>query len=340
MNETIRIQNDYIQLLDQRALPFRIGYIDIRSLEDSYNAIANMIVRGAPAIGVTAAFGIALAFSDKIEYKSNLFKVSRDYLFNSRPTAVNLKWALDMQEMEYNLIKDVSHENRMIFKSLFENAKKLYYQDIEINQKMGDFGQTLLKKGSTVITHCNAGALATCGWGTALGVIRSAFKKGRVKMVYADETRPYLQGSRLTAWELKQDNIPVKVITDSSSGYFMKNCKIDCAIVGADRIAANGDTANKIGTYLLAINCRHHGVPFYVAAPLSTFDPLISDGSKIPIENRDKDEIRKVQDYRIIPEDFDTENPSFDITPNDLITAYITEKGIIQSNQIRDLFGK
>lgn len=334
MLETIKIMPDFIQLLDQRVLPFDIRYMDIKTVNDAYMGIRDMVVRGAPAIGVAGAFGISFAVREKtgLDY----FIMQKNFLLSSRPTAVNLAWGLEKQERLFRSLC-TDKDEKEAFGILFENAQKLYHQDIRINKKIGECGQKLIDKNSTVITHCNAGALATCGWGTALGVIRSAFKKGKINLVYADETRPYLQGSRLTAWELGQDNIPVRVITDSSSGYILKNKKVACAVVGADRIASNGDTANKIGTYLLAINCRYHKVPFYVAAPLSTFDPSLADGSEIVIEERDRDEIRRAQDCRIIPEDIDTENPSFDITPSSLITAYITEKGVYEGRQLRKM---
>ncbi len=335
MLETIRVNHDFIQLLDQRRLPFHTEYIDIRTVEDAHSAIRDMIVRGAPAIGVTASFGITFALRGKNRFSARDFGLAKEYLISARPTAVNLSWALNMQERRYKSLKTDKVEE--IFEILFRNAERMYSDDIAINKKIGEYGQSLIEPGSKIITHCNAGALATCGWGTALGVIRSAFQRGKVEMVYADETRPYLQGSRLTAWELNQDKIPVKVITDSSSAYIMKKHRISCAVVGADRIAMNGDTANKIGTYLLAINCRFHNVPFYVAAPISTFDPEISEGNMIVIEERDKDEIRKAQEYRIIPEYIDAENPSFDITPHNLISAFITEKGVFTGREIRDI---
>lgn len=336
MYETIRIKSDYIQLLDQRLLPDKIEYFNIRSINDAFIGIRNMIVRGAPAIGVTAAFGIAIALKKMESISLRNFTSLKEYLINSRPTAVNLIWALDKQESIYR--QNLHEEPERLFRILFDSAVRMYEEDININKAIGENGQSLLPFNAVVITHCNAGALATCGWGTALGVIRSGKMKNKIKLVYADETRPYLQGSRLTAWELYQDGIPVKIITDSSSAYIMKTNKIDCAIVGADRIALNGDTANKIGTYLLAINCKYHDIPFYIAAPISTFDPDTANGNDIIIEQRDPEEIRKIQNIRIIPENIPAENPSFDITPNELITAYITEKGIVSNEQIKSLF--
>lgn len=333
MFETIKIKHHLIQLLDQRFLPNRVEYIDVKNIQDAYNGIKKMIVRGAPAIGVTAAFGIALGFKGTGSAHENLFQEYKEYLLASRPTAVNLLWALDRQEELFKIIR--ARKPLDIFHQLFENAKYLYHEDIEINKKIGEFGQGLLKEQSIIITHCNAGSLATCGWGTALGVIRSGFRNNKVKLVYADETRPYLQGSRLTAWELSQDGIPVRVITDSASAYIIDKYNVDCAVVGADRIAANGDTANKIGTFLLAINCKYHNVPFYVAAPSSTFDLTLNNGSQICVEHRDRSELRKILGINIIPDDIDAENPSFDITPNELITAYITERGIIKGSHIR-----
>ena len=301
--EPIRWKGDRLELLDQRLLPEKTVYVTCRSADDVAKAIRDMVVRGAPAIGCAAAFGVVLD-------KGSEHAV--DVLSKSRPTAVNLFWALDRMKKA----KDLEAE-----------AKAIFAEDLAGNRAMGKFGAELIPDRARIMTHCNAGALATAGYGTALGVIRSA--KNKHVSVIANETRPYLQGARLTAYEMVQEGIPVTLITDSMAGHLMSCGEVDVVVVGADRIAANGDTANKIGTYALAVLARRHGIPFYVAAPLSTFDPSIPDGSKIPIEERGADEVTGYRETRWAPQGVSVRNPAFDITPAELITAIICEKGVV-----------
>ena len=301
--QPIRWLGDRLELLDQRLLPERIVYVTCRSAADVAAAIRDMVVRGAPAIGCAAAFGVVLSKGSPEAY---------EVLKNSRPTAVNLFWALERMKKA----KDLDAE-----------ARAIYEEDIAANRAMGALGAALIPEKARVMTHCNAGALATAGYGTALGIIRSS--KGKNISVIANETRPYLQGARLTAYEMVQEGIPVTLITDSMAGHLMSRGEVDVVVVGADRIAANGDVANKIGTYALAVLARRHGIPFYVAAPLSTFDPSISDGSKIPIEERGAEEVTGYRDTRWAPQGVSVRNPAFDVTPAELVTGIITEKGIV-----------
>jgi methylthioribose-1-phosphate isomerase len=300
--QPIRWQGDRLELLDQRLLPDRTEYVACRSAEDVAQAIRDMVVRGAPAIGCAAAFGFVLGKGSKEAY---------EILAKSRPTAVNLVWALERMKKA----KDLEAE-----------AIAIYDEDLAANRAIGRFGAELIRERSRVMTHCNTGALATAGYGTALGVIRAS--KGKNISVIANETRPYLQGARLTAWELVQEGIPCTLITDSMAGHLMSRGEVDVVIVGADRIAANGDVANKIGTYPLAVLAKRHGIPFYVAAPLSTFDPKIADGSHIPIEERPAAEVTGYRGTRWAPEGVSVRNPAFDVTPAELVTAIISEKGI------------
>jgi len=301
--EPIRWKGDRLELLDQRLLPQKTAYVTCRSAGEVAQAIRDMVVRGAPAIGCAAAFGVVL---------SNGSPESYEVLAKSRPTAVNLFWALERMKKA----KDLESE-----------ARAIYDEDLAANRAMGSLGANLIPERARVMTHCNTGALATAGFGTALGVIRSA--KDKKISVIANETRPYLQGARLTAWELVQEGIPCTLITDSMAGHLMSKGEVDVIVVGADRIAANGDVANKIGTYTLAVLAKRHGIPFYVAAPLSTFDPSIPDGSKIPIEERGADEVTGYRETRWAPQGVSVRNPAFDITPAELITAIICEKGVI-----------
>lgn len=306
--------------------------VDIKTANEMFDAIRTMIVRGAPAIGIAGAHGVALAAmeiaaktNDKEEFIEKL-KQYAEYLKSSRPTAVNLMWAVDQQfELAKNSEKTVDETVKM----LIENGIRLENEDIEINKKIGDNGAKLVKKGATILTHCNAGALATVGYGTALGVVRSAFAKDNTIQVFADETRPRQQGARITTFELKMDGIPVTLITDGMCSYFMSKGMIDMVVVGADRIAANGDTANKIGTYTVAIAAKYHNVPFYVAAPLSTIDTSIESGARIPIEERSKEEVTHINGKTICAEGVNVINPGFDVTPHELITGIITEKGVL-----------
>jgi len=300
--QPIRWRGDRLELLDQRLLPDKTEYLACRSAEEVARAIRDMVVRGAPAIGCAAAFGVVLS-----KGSSGSFEV----LAKSRPTAVNLFWALERMKKA----KDLEAE-----------AIAIYDEDLAANRAMGKLGAELIPEAARVMTHCNTGALATAGYGTALGVIRAS--KGKNISVIANETRPYLQGARLTAWELVQEGIPCTLITDSMAGHLMSKGEVDVVIVGADRIAANGDVANKIGTYPLAVLAKRHGIPFYVAAPLSTFDPKIPDGSRIPIEERPAAEVTGYRGTRWAPEGVSVRNPAFDVTPAELITAIISEKKI------------
>ena len=330
--KTIEWVNDCSRMVNQTLVPYEYKMVDIKTSRDMFDAIRNMIVRGAPAIGIAGAHGVVLAAmeiekktQDKTEFLAELQKHA-EYLKSARPTAVNLMWAVDKQlELAKNSTKSIAE----IVEDLKENGIKLENEDVEINKKIGDFGAELVKKGSTILTHCNAGALATVGYGTALGVVRSAFAKDNTIQVFADETRPRLQGARITTFELITDGIPVTLITDGMSGYFMKKGMIDMVVVGADRIASNGDTANKIGTYNLAIAAKYHNIPFYVAAPLSTIDTSINSGDEIPIEERGHEEVTHINGKSICAEGVKVINPGFDVTPNELISGIITEKGVL-----------
>jgi len=328
--KTLYWQDNTLFILDQTLLPLALNYIEASDVDTVVDAIKRLCVRGAPAIGVAAAYAVVLSAikADPQANKSLKSSVIRDIekLWQSRPTAVNLHWALSQQK---DIVESFNGSPAQLVDSLLARALSIHEQDIQINQSIGDLGASLLKPESVVITHCNAGALATAGYGTALGVIRSAFKKNKISRVYAGETRPLLQGARLTAWELEQSQIPVTLITDSMAGYLMQTKKVSAVIVGADRIAANGDTANKIGTYTLAVLARAHNVPFYVAAPTSTFDLQAQSAKDIPIEERHDDEVRQFQGVVSTPEGMTVWNPAFDITPANLISAIICEKGII-----------
>ncbi|MFH1367727.1 MAG: S-methyl-5-thioribose-1-phosphate isomerase [Elusimicrobiota bacterium] len=324
-------------ILEQRLLPGKVAYVRCRNHKDVARCIKDMVIRGAPAIGVAAAYGVALAAGEKkfrnlIELKKYIWKASA-LLASTRPTAVNLFWGIErMKRIAANLYGSV----KAAVKELEMEAEAVYFEDIEINKKLGDYGAELIKKNSVILTHCNAGALATAGYGTALGVIRSARRDGKVNLVYVDETRPYLQGARLTAWELKQDKIPHCLITDNMAGYFMGKGEIDAVVVGADRIAANGDTANKIGTYSLSILAKYHKIPFYIAAPVSTIDLRTPSGREIKIEERSTDEVIYIKGNLIAPKGTVARHPGFDVTPARNITAIITENGVFQANHIKN----
>lgn len=330
--KTIQWVENCSRMVDQTLVPYEYKMVDIKTSKDMFNAIRTMIVRGAPAIGIAGAHGVVLAAmeiasktDDKAQFLDELRKHA-EYLKSARPTAVNLMWAVDKQ---MDLAKSSEKSIQEIVEDLKNNGIKLENEDIEINKKIGDYGAELVKKGATILTHCNAGALATVAYGTALGVVRSAFAKDNTIQVFADETRPRLQGARITTFELLTDGIPVTLITDGMSGYFMKKGMIDMVVVGADRIAANGDTANKIGTYNLAIAAKYHNVPFYVAAPLSTIDTSIQTGEEIPIEERGREEVTHVNGKSICAEGVKVINPGFDVTPYELISGIITEKGVL-----------
>jgi methylthioribose-1-phosphate isomerase len=322
-------ENDKLIVLDQRKLPFEKEYFVCSTYQDVYIAIKDMIIRGAPLIGIVAAYGVVLGFREIIEknLESNKIYEIIKYLASSRPTAVNLFWALERMKKVFEDARNFSQNQ--IYSVLLDEARKIEDEDKSINKKIGEHGNTLIKEVANILTHCNAGALATGGYGTALGVIREAHFTGKNIHVYVDETRPYLQGARLTAFELSEDGIPNTVICDNMAGYLMKLGKIDCVIVGADRIALNGDTANKIGTYSLSVLAKHHGIPFYIAAPVSTIDFNIKSGAEIPIEERNEEEIRFFNGKKIVPDESKVFNPAFDVTPAENITAIITEKGVV-----------
>ena len=338
--KTIEWVGNASRMIDQTILPKEFKLVDIKTAEEMYSAIKNMIVRGAPAIGIAGAHGIALSAielskktQDKDEFLKQLTEKAK-YLKSSRPTAVNLAWAVDKQ---MDLARNFQGSVNEITQALKENGIKLENEDIEINKKMGDFGAEVVPKGASILTHCNAGALATVSYGTALGVIRSAFAKDPTIKVFADETRPRQQGARLTTWELTQDGIPVTLITDGMCSYFMSRGMINMVVTGADRIAVNGDTANKIGTYTVAISAKYHNVPFYIAAPLSTIDISIKSGKEIPIEERNHEEVTHINGDWICSKDVNIINPSFDVTPNELITGIITEKGILRPDYTKSI---
>ncbi len=323
----IEFKHQTLILLDQRKLPNKEIYLNFNNAEDVANAITDMVVRGAPAIGITAAYGIVLeAYTQQTESRLNLEKAFK-ILASSRPTAVNLFWALNKMQLALNECAQLPVSKQI--KYLEDTAHDIYHKDIEANKHMGKLGASLIEAGSQVYTHCNAGALATGGYGTALGVIRSAHSLNKINLVYAGETRPWLQGARLTAWELMTDNIPVKLTSEGAAGQLLRQGNIQWIIVGADRIAANGDVANKIGTYNLAVLAKHHNVKFMVVAPTTTFDLSIHHGNDIPIEERDSEEVTRIQNIQIAPENCQAINPSFDMTPHELIDAIICEKGII-----------
>lgn len=330
MIRTIEWTDDGVVMLDQRLLPTQEIYRTYTHYSDVAEAIRTMVVRGAPAIGVAAAMGIALGVKtanpgNPAELDTLFERICSD-IASTRPTAVNLFWAVERMKGVYG--RSRSQGIAAVRSALMDESIAMHAEDIEANRAMGRFGQELVPAKARILTHCNAGALATAGYGTALGVIRAAVEAGKQIQVYADETRPFLQGARLTAWELQQDNIPVTIITDSMAGHFMQKGIIDCIIVGADRIAANGDVANKIGTYPVAVLAKENDVPFYVAAPISTLDLSIPDGSHIPIEERNADEVRKIMGVPIAPAGAKVANPAFDVTPNRYVHAIITEKGV------------
>ncbi|OGQ12262.1 MAG: S-methyl-5-thioribose-1-phosphate isomerase [Deltaproteobacteria bacterium RIFCSPLOWO2_12_FULL_43_16] len=333
MFKTIEWKNNNVVMIDQRLLPNEEVYRTYTDFLEVAEAIKEMVVRGAPAIGVAAAMGIALGASDiKAKERKGFVKAFEHIckiMASTRPTAVNLFWAIGRMK---RIVKENPRLSANELKQrLVQEAKTIHKEDIEINRQMGRFGSKLIKNKSTILTHCNAGALATAGYGTALGVIRAAVEEGKKIKVFADETRPFLQGSRLTAWELMKDGIDTTLITDNMSGYMMKKGLIDAVIVGADRIAANGDVANKIGTYSVAVLAKEHEIPFYVAAPISTIDLKIKHGDKIPIEERNRREVTHIKGISIAPTGIKIKNPAFDVTPNRLVTAIITERGIARN---------
>jgi len=330
MLPTITWKNGRVVMIDQRLLPEEEKYLECSDHEHVAEAIEKMAIRGAPAIGVAAAYGVALGVA-KIKEQDELdekFQRILDRLRDTRPTARNLFWALERMERVYDTHKHLSLVD--LAQKLIREAIGIDSEDVETNKKIGLWGRDLIRDGQTILTHCNAGALATAGYGTALGVIRAAFEQGKGICVFADETRPLLQGARLTCWELEREGIPVVLITDNMSGYLMKKGRISAVITGADRIARNGDSANKIGTYSVAVLAREHGLPFYVAAPMNTIDFGLENGDAIPIEERTPDEVRRMAGRYITLPHIQVENPAFDVTPARYITAIITEKGIAE----------
>jgi methylthioribose-1-phosphate isomerase len=330
--KTIEWNGDALLLLDQRILPIKEFVRRCPDAASVADAIRTMVVRGAPAIGVTAAFGLVLAAQGAVRRKKPwrpLFRKAAEELASTRPTAVNLFWAIDRMTRVADALPEDDAAGAAA--RLEREALAIYAHDVEVNQSMGAHGAKLLKSGDSVLTHCNAGALATAEYGTALGVIRAAVAAGKRLHVFVDETRPWLQGARLTAWELMKDDIPCTLITDSMAASLMAKGRIQSAVVGADRVAANGDVANKIGTYGVAVLCRAHKIPLYVAAPISTIDPRIRNGSQIPIEEREGNEVTHLMGARIAPAGVPVYNPAFDVTPARLVSAIVTEKGVLRS---------
>jgi methylthioribose-1-phosphate isomerase len=341
--ETLRWRGARLELIDQRLLPQRVEYVACQTAAETAAAIRDMVVRGAPAIGCAAAYGVALealrpTFASLADFHRAL-EAAFDELAASRPTAVNLFWALDRMRRAYADVRALPPEK--ISQRLVDEAIAVHREDVDANRAIGRHGAALVPDGARIMTHCNAGALATAGHGTALGVVRSARDEGKRVSVVATETRPFLQGARLTAWEMVQERIPVTLVTDSMAGHLMQRGAIDLIIVGADRVAANGDVANKIGTYTLAVLAARHALPFYVAAPLSTIDPNVPDGAAIPIEERSPEEVTGFRGERWAPEGVAVVNPAFDVTPADLVTGLITERGVVSpvdGEGIRRLF--
>ena len=323
MIETIQWTPQGVVMIDQTRLPNEEAYVTCRTYEEVAGAIRTMVIRGAPAIGVAAAMGIALG----MQQPGTDFELVCDTLGRTRPTAVNLFWAIERMRKLYRSLSASTN----VAAALATEAQLIREEDIAINRAMGQHGAPLVPDGKTVLTHCNAGALATAGYGTALGVIRAAVESGKHIDVFADETRPFLQGSRLTIWELQHDNIPATLITDNMAGHFLKSGRIGCVVVGADRIAANGDVANKIGTYGVAVLARENGIPFYVAAPTSTLDLTLASGDEIPIEERSEHEVTHYAGSPVAPAGTAARHPAFDVTPHRYVTAIITEHGIFRA---------
>ncbi|MGN9163928.1 S-methyl-5-thioribose-1-phosphate isomerase [Tissierellaceae bacterium HCP3S3_D8] len=341
MFKTMEFKDDKLYLIDQRKLPTEYIIFECNNYRDVDFAIRDMVVRGAPAIGAAAAYGVVLAAKefiglDKFDFLNNL-EDAMNILYRARPTAVNLMWAIDRMRTLVKENNDLT--NREIYKEVERLANRISIEDIEINKSIGKYGNEIIPQNATILTHCNAGALATVGYGTALGVIRSAHYSGKDILIYADETRPRLQGAKLTAWELVRENIPCKLIADNVAASLIRDGKIDVIVVGADRIALNGDTANKIGTFMLSVVAKAYNVPFYIAAPISTIDFEIDSGDEIEIEERDSIEVTHIDNIRIAAEEVEVYNPAFDVTPWENITGIITEKGIITA-PYRENIGK
>jgi methylthioribose-1-phosphate isomerase len=324
MVETIQWTDGGVVMIDQTRLPREQAYVTCRTYVEVADAIKTMVIRGAPAIGVAAAMGVALGVIEGADFDEVC-----DTLAATRPTAVNLFWAIERMRVLHSSLDGAPREQKI--ERMIREAKQIRIEDIAICQAIGRNGVDLVPDGKTILTHCNAGALATAGYGTALGVIRAAISAGKKVDVFADETRPFLQGARLTAWELQQDGIDTTLITDNMAGHFLRSGRIGCVVVGADRIAANGDVANKIGTYSVAVLAKENGVPFYVAAPISTLDLTLTSGDQIPIEQRAASEVTEVFGVPVAPENICVQNPAFDVTPSRYVTAIITENGVARA---------
>jgi methylthioribose-1-phosphate isomerase len=344
MIQTLEWTDQGVRFIDQTKLPMEEIYVTCKTHEQVADVIRTMVVRGAPAIGVAAAMGIALGAKNSKAASVGEFKREFDQICDvigkTRPTAVNLFWAIRRMQKKFDILHTLSVAE--IKQALIEESQRMHAEDIAANQAMGRHGARLMPSEGGVLTHCNAGALATAGYGTALGVIRAAVEQGKKIHVYADETRPFLQGSRLTAWELMKDGIPTTVISDNMAGAMMQQGKIGAIVVGADRVAANGDVANKIGTYTVAVLAKENGIPFYVAAPISTIDFACPDGSKIPIEQRSVREVTHIAGKQMTPDGVSIENPAFDVTPAKYVTGIITERGIARApyeESLRGLIG-
>ncbi|MBG99922.1 MAG: S-methyl-5-thioribose-1-phosphate isomerase [Solibacterales bacterium] len=341
MIKTIEWTSDGIVMIDQTKLPADEVYITCRNYQETADAIRNMVIRGAPAIGVAAAMGVARGICDQVDQVADpiepLEQLDRSMelicttLAATRPTAINLFWALERMKNLYVSLRSEDDSREVIRDRLVEEAQAIHREDIEINKAIGKCGATLLPANATVMTHCNAGALATAGYGTALGVIRAAVEGGNSVVVLANETRPFMQGARLTVWELQKDKIPVTLLTDNMAGHVLRSGQVGAVVVGADRIASNGDVANKIGTYSVAVLAKENNIPFYVAAPISTLDMDLVSGDEIPIEQRDTTEVTQICGQPIAPPDTTVLNPAFDVTPNRYISAIITERGVARA---------
>lgn len=342
--ETLRWREGYLEMIDQRVLPGRFEYLSYTSATEVAEGIRSMVVRGAPAIGCAAAYGVALESARLLHACSDVFDAGMEAGFEvlaaSRPTAVNLFWSLNRMQTVWDANRH--RPKREIADCMLAEAHEIFAEDVRNNRALGAYGAALLPDSARVLTHCNAGALATAGHGTALGIIRSAVETGKSISVIADETRPFLQGARLTAWEMVQECIPVTLIADNMAGYLMSCGEIDAVVVGADRVAVNGDVANKIGTYMVAVLAQRHNIPFYVACPLSTIDRAMPEGAAIPIEERSAMEVTGFRECQWAAKGVQVRNPAFDITPAELVTALITEKGIVSrpnAEKIMRLFG-
>jgi len=326
--EPIVFRGAAIDLIDQRRLPDEQCTLRITSVEELADAIREMAIRGAPSIGVAAAYGVVLGMQAATGDRRSSFEHVSQRLAETRPTAANLFWALDRMRAAFDLHVDDDSDAEFV-QGLAAAARRIHEGEVAANRRIGEIGARLVPEGGTVLTHCNTGALATAGYGTALGIVRAAWEAERLTKVFVDETRPRLQGARLTAWELKQERIPYEVVADGAAGALMASGEVDVVLVGADRIARNGDVANKIGTYSLAVLAHHHRIPFYSAAPVSTIDASCLDGRAIPIEERSPDEVRTVCGVRVVPEDAPVRNPAFDVTPHELVCGIVTERGIL-----------